>query len=144
MINDRIAKACTETLAVLNNVPENEYYKIPKEFILMLLENSDNTYQFMLDSTKNFQEQELLMETIDILAYIYRKFWCSNEEKEEFDRILLQNEEKYNPDNIFNNRNRITKKEEDNDNNEVSITIYKEPIFIKIKRWLKEMFLKHM
>ena len=36
MINDRIAKACTETLAVLNNVPENEYYKIPKEFILML------------------------------------------------------------------------------------------------------------
>ncbi len=109
MISDNtFAKVCTETLAILNNIPLEYYYKIPKDFINLLLENLDETYNFKLDTNKNFASQVLLPETIDLLAYIYRQFWCTRNQKNEFDKIMLENDkkasDKYDIDKIFQKR----------------------------------------
>ncbi len=52
-------------------------------------------------------------ETIDLLACIYRQFWCNEEERKFFDKVVNENEikyqkelsEKYSIDKIFENNN---------------------------------------
>lgn len=93
MIEEKLfSKVCTETLEILSYVSDEEYYKVPKEFIEMLNENCDNQYDFEIDETKDFENQNLLPETYDMLAYIYRKYWCSEIEKQEFKEKIYKNQ----------------------------------------------------
>ena len=78
MIDERaFTKACKETLEVLENVDDNEYNKIPINFISFLKENADMDYRVIINFNESFEKQELLPETIDLLAYIYRRFLCN-------------------------------------------------------------------
>jgi len=58
--------------------------------------------------------------------------------KEEYDRLQLEkiNIEKYNPDNLFKNKETKVETIE----NSVAIVEYKESIFTKIKNWFKRTF----
>lgn len=91
----KFSKACKEVLEILNNVEEKDLEKIPKDFIDDIKKNADKNYIPNIDINKKFEEQELLPETIDLLAYIYRKYWCNQEEKEEFDTIMKKNDIEY-------------------------------------------------
>ena len=125
MVEENFSKACNEVLQVLKNIETSEYNKIPKEFIDNLEENADYEYKSHIDFNKEFEEQDLLPETIDILAYIYRKFWCNEQEKSIFDKAMYQNERKYqeklktqnNQEDFFikrNNKKQYDKKVENN------------------------------
>ena len=66
------------------------------------------------------EEQNLLPDTINILAMLKLDYWCKDEnEKNELITILKENEqkhqqdvyEKYNPDNIFKKKNEIKQEE---------------------------------
>ena len=68
-------------------------------------------------------------------------YWCnSQEEKQELKDLFKENEikyqaelrEKYNPDNIFKNRNHSNPNEENITNEPVALIEYKESIFKKI------------
>ena len=148
--NENFSKACTEVLEILKNIEEEDYKKISKDFLENLNYNSDKNYNCNIDFNKSFQEQNLLPETIDLLACIYRQFWCNEEDKREFDKVIQENEikyqnelrEKYKVENIFNsdNLNNFDTKSEKNNS---LVVIYKQKNIIrKILDFIKSRLIK--
>lgn len=80
-MDTKYAKAYKEVFEVLNNVPKEDFDKIPDELIQMFKQKMDCEYVWNLDNTKPFEEQEMLLETKAILANIYRDYWVSPEQK---------------------------------------------------------------
>ena len=113
MINQEYGFAISETLDILNHTKKADVEKISERFLKFLKENASKTYVSTIDFNKPLKEMNLTPKTIGILSIINKKFWCNEEQRKEFERILKQNEliyqnelrEKYNPDNIFENRN---------------------------------------
>ncbi len=149
MVEENFSKACNEVLQVLQNINIEEYNKIPKEFIKFLKENADYNYKSKINYNKEFNEQELLPETIDLLAYIYRKYWCKEQEKFIFDKEMCQNERKYQDElrnqysynNIFEkNDNKLYVEKKDNTNLPVE---HKERMIVKFFRFLKNLIRIH-
>lgn len=119
-MEDNYSKAYKEIVEILKYVPEESVNKIPKEMRDMFEAEQLKTYDFQIDTTKSFEEQELLEETKAILANIFRDYWATdyqkariiekeNQDREEWEK---QKREKYNSNDIFKNRNTTT-----NDNN---------------------------
>ena len=85
-------------------------------------------------------------ETIIIFALLKLNYWCSEEERKSFIKKLNENEilyqeqlrEKYNPDNIFNNKQEQTVVE----NKDLSVEIKKETFFKKLISFIKGLFSK--
>ena len=144
-------KAYVELNEILKSLSEEENSKIPKVFKDNLVKNMDKSYKFELDSSKGIFEQKLMVETEALLVEIYERYLASAEEKEvweKYDKICLnrieQNKkEKYNPSNMFINRN-IEQCQDLNQNitDETAMVAYKESIFTKIKNWFKAIFSK--
>lgn len=120
MVEDNYSKAYKEIVEILKYVPEESVNKIPKEMRDMFEAEQLKTYNFQIDTEKPFEEQELLEETKAILANIFRDYWATdyqkariiekeNQDREEWER---QKREKYNPNDIFKNRN-VTAKNDD-------------------------------
>ena len=84
-------KVCTEMLEVIKYIPDSEFDKIESDFIETLYQEHDIFYEFKLDESKKLDEQELLPETYDMMAYVYRKYLCNEDEKEEFKENLFKN-----------------------------------------------------
>jgi hypothetical protein len=112
-MEDNYSKAYKEIVEILKYVPEESFNKIPKEMRDMFEAEQLKTYNFQIDTEKTFEEQELLEETKAILANIFRDYWATdyqkariiekeNQDREEWERQKI---EKYNPNNIFKNRN---------------------------------------
>ena len=137
----KFSKACKEVLEILNNVEEKDLEKIPKDFIDDINKNADKNYIPNIDINKKFEEQELLPETIDLLAYIYRKYWCDEKDKYEFDRVIQENESK--KKNIFQNNNKNKKNINTKQNEKSLINVNKnKTILQKIIDYLKSIFNK--
>ena len=144
-------KAYVELNEILKSLSEEENSKIPKVFKDNVVKNMDKSYKFELDSSKGIFEQKLMVETEALLVEIYERYLASAEEKEvweKYDKICLnrieQNKkEKYNPSNMFINRN-IEQCQDLNQNitDETAMVAYKESIFTKIKNWFKAIFSK--
>lgn len=115
MINKRYDvyyKAFKELSEIIKFFPKNEYSKIPKSFRDFIEENKDNNYEYRVEHIDDFQNQEMLEETKILLSIVYRDFIASSEEKKQIIKRekdeLLQEEkrlrDKYNPDNLFKNK----------------------------------------
>lgn len=106
----------------------------------------DKDYVFNVDINKSFEEQNLLEETKDIFAVIFRDYWATLYQrerikaKEKYDRQKIEEEKanKYNPDDIFKN------KEKDNvvENNNLPVEIKKENFFKKLISFIKKIIRK--
>lgn len=86
-----------------------------------------------------------------ILSVIELKYWDTSEEREKLSRALKNNEieyqnqlrEKYNPDNVFINKNNSLKNTADNNLQESTIVEYKEKNFIqKLFNKIKHLFIR--
>ena len=75
-------KAYTEVCEVLNHMTKNDVDKIPNEILTYYSDNSDKKYNFKIDETKTFSEQELSYTAKVVLAILYRDYWATQEEKE--------------------------------------------------------------
>lgn len=157
MMEDNYSKAYKEIVEILKYVPEESVNKIPKEMRDMFEAEQLKTYNFQIDTEKNFEEQELLEETKAILANIFRDYWATdyqkariiekeNQDREEWER---QKREKYNPNDIFKNRNTTTK---DNDisqdiqeqlneeyNKNLPMEVQKQNIFRRLLGFIKDL-----
>ena len=143
-MEDKYPKAYKQVIEILKYVPQESVDKIPQEMIKTFKINMDDKYDFKIDISKSFEEQDILEETKAILANIFRDYWATPEQKERIlekernEREIEENKkrEKYNPDNLF--KKRSTQQEEYVVTNEVAMVEYKEPflkrIFNKIKR----------
>ena len=82
-------KALFEVYTILENTEEEIRNKIPEKFINFIKENMDENHNFKLQYGKGLAEQNLMEETKQILALMYRDYICTKEERKE----LLEKEE---------------------------------------------------
>lgn len=139
-------QAFAEVLEVLENTKQSIVEKIPEKFIIFLQENKDNNYVAKIDFSKSNWEEDIKKEAQAILALIYRDYIVSKEkrtellkeEQEEQIRIEKEIREKYNLDNIFNNK----KEKKVVENTNLPVEIKKETFFKKLINFIKLLFNK--
>lgn len=136
-------EAFEEIYEIFNLMPKELLNKIPTKFYEMIKEERDTNYSPNIQEP--LEKQKLKNETIIILGLIYRDFLCSPEEKrrlqekdakelQEVEKTLEEEiREKYNPDDIFKNRNRIVP-EEIQTSEETRLTI------VQKEKWYKKIF----
>lgn len=147
MINTVYANAYKEVLIVISNLVKEDYEKIPKEYIKFLKENCNNEYEFIYDTSKSFNEQELLDDTKYILFGLFEKYGATEIQKAKINayKINYRNQlekqriEKYNSNDIF--KNEQGKNIEENVIPKEMI-VYKENIFKKLIIMIKRFFHK--
>lgn len=132
-------KRLVEVSVILNHLKKSDYDKIPKEIIEKIEKNKDKEYSWNYDETKDLKNQNVSNDTIAILSYLNMQYLLNQEQKEFMQGIFNENQieadnikrEKYNPDNIFNNKvknQELIKHKKYN---------FIQKIFLKIKRLLK-------
>lgn len=113
------------------NLLENAYKeKIPEKIINFFKEERDKEYKVEIDVNRPLTEQNLKRDTFVLLAILNLNYWCeTEEEKQEFLNELEQNEkekkeleERYNPDNLFKNKQKAEG---------LQMVEYKKPNFIQ-------------
>lgn len=120
MLTKEFAEASAEINEILKYMPKEEVEKIPSKLRDFFREVASKDYVTNINPDLPLDKQEIKEKTKDIIALIYRNYWCSEEERKELDQKLIENDrkfeeelrEKYNPDNIFKNNVTTTKKEE--------------------------------
>lgn len=151
MVSENYACAYKEVIEVLKHTKREDVNKIPKLEIILWRQNMKKDYDFKIDENKPIEEQNLSKEAKAVLANIFKKYWATDyqreriESKEKYDREQIEKEkyEKYNPDNIFKNRNKVEIQEETNINS-VTMVEYKEKNFLqKIFDKIKHLFKKN-
>ncbi len=145
-MEDNYQKAYKEILEILKYVPEESVKKIPQEMRDMFEKEQLKTYDFQIDTSKAFEEQELLEETKAILANIFRDYWATPyqkeriEIKEKYDRQQSEEQKRkiYNPNDLFKNKNNRNPDFEKLSN--LPIEVKKESFFKKIINFFKKKF----
>lgn len=93
---ENFAKAYKEIDVIIGHLNEEDKNKIPKDFIEMIEFKMDKNYVFNYDVTKDLSEQNLLRETLSILAYIYINYIGEYNEvkqiKAQFKKDIIQHE----------------------------------------------------
>lgn len=93
MIDNLYKNAFKEVYEILQNTDTELAKKIPAKFIEFLQNNMNTDYQTNINNNMDIDKHVLLPETEDILALIYRSYWATDEEKQEFsskDKLQLK------------------------------------------------------
>ena len=120
---------------------DEEINKIPHEFMTMIEQNRDKEYLFKYDEDKSLDEQSLMRETREILAYIFMNYLGTEEQKQSIENKLkkelikneMQKKEKY-PVDVFKNKKTDEVKETQ------STQANRQNIFSKITEKIKSIF----
>ncbi len=112
IVSEEYSIAATEILEVLKFLPEELISKIPRKLITFFEEVSIKNYIIQIDFSQGLDKIQISNKTRSLLAMIYKNYLCSEEERKEFEKVLFENEEKYqkvlrekyNPDKIFENK----------------------------------------
>lgn len=143
----RIAYAEIDSFIEL--LPKEEKEKIPNNLIKYFKEEKDKETVKKLSLDISLEKQNLQEDTWNLIAIIYLKYLCEDEEeKRELEQIYDENEkkyleeikEKYNPEKILENRGKknIVQQEEKN----LPIKVQKESIIQKIIKFINKLFHK--
>lgn len=113
-------KRLVEVETILKKLDENYINKIPTEIWDFIEKNKDDQYTFFYDDNIELLNQNLNIDTIAILSYINMQYLLDEKSKKEVEEILIkdgafleqQKVKKYNPENIFKNKENIENKGE--------------------------------
>lgn len=150
------SEALAEISYILKHTDKELVQKIPSKFLNHIEENRDKNYVVNINNNLPLEEQKIKEKTKSLMALIYRNYFCNEEEKKEYDRLLKENQEKYDKElnekysyeNIFkqNKKEVIEEKEESVENVEQTALIdyqnmkwYKKVVF-NITNWFKTLF----
>ncbi len=152
MITNEFAEAAAEINEILEYLPKEYVEKIPVKLREFFEKVRKQDYVSNIDPYKSLDEQDLKPKTKTLITVIYRNYWCTKEEREELDKILIENDkkyeeelrEKYNPDNIFKKKEKV---EEIKEIEEKSLIVYDnqkwyQKAFEFISNIFKKMFKK--
>jgi len=147
-MEDKYPKAYKQVIEILKYVPQESVDKIPKEMIKTFKINMDDKYDFKIDISKSFEEQDIFEETKAILANIFRDYWATPEQKERIlekernDREIEENikREKYNPDNLFKKKQKVIQQNEEIQSN-LPVEIKKENSMKRLLIFWKRYFI---
>ena len=128
-----------EFIGLLTVAEQNE---IPQKLRNFFKEQKDKNYVKNINPNIPIKEQNLLEETLALIAMLNLQYWCKDEkEKERLKNVYADNErkyqeelkEKYNPDNLFKNKQRAVEEKIE----ETAMIEYKEiSLFTKIKKFI--------
>lgn len=154
-------KAYVELDKMLLKLPKNVYSKIPESVIKNIKANSDKNYSWEFDEKKDFESQNIKVETKALFIQIYRNYLMSESEKEKwekYDKICRRyiEEEKakmYDPSKIFNNSKETTVEppkinqesitnQENDENKKEMLVIEEENVIQRILNMFKETIRK--
>ncbi len=143
MLDNRYKSAFKEVSEILKYMDEELVNKIPTKFITFSQENMSKEYDFKINENVALEKQNISREAENILALLYRNYWATEEEKQEFARLDEQerksNDEKLQK--IFKNTINEFDKEENKDTQIVNVN--NDNFFKKIINKLKKFFRKN-
>lgn len=139
--------AMQESYKIIKSMGNKYFMMIPEDVRNKIDSIRNKEYNFKYDENKTLEEQNLQKETWDILSYLNYNYWCTKEEKEELFKIYTENERKkeeekrlkYNPDEVFKNRDNIRINTEEKSLINITET---DNLWKKIMRFLKNIFSK--
>lgn len=147
-ISKTTRQAYTEIDNFIELLDEYNKNKIPKKLREYFKKEKDNEYVKNINPNQPIKEQNLKEETLALIAMLNLQYWCEDEnEKQRLRKIYAENEnkyqaelrEKYNPDNIFKNKQKVVK---DNIEETAMVKYKEETIFKKIKKFIINFFKK--
>lgn len=138
-------KAYTEVLELLKFFSTEQVKKIPETKLKVFLKYRDENYNYKVDKTKSFFEQNMMPETKAIFTILFEDYWATDEQRkvlkqkeaEAFKELENKKRSLYNPDDLFKNR-RIN--EIENHTKNANITLLNEKWYNKIILALKSFF----
>ena len=134
-----IQETYSEVYCILNMLGENYIKRLPNSLYKIIRDSKSSTYNPQYSKEKSLNEQNIKRESLSMIALFHLNYWCnSNEEKEQLKQLFKSNEEKhqaeirekYNPDNLFKNKEKDNKSSNMNEEN-LQMIEYKKPNFIK-------------
>ena len=137
--------AYAEIISFINLLPQDKQEKIPKNIIEYFKEEMDKDSKRELTTDIPLENQNLKNATWDLIAILYLKYLCEDEEeKKELEQIYDENEkkyreemkEKYNPEKIFKER------EKQQVIQNLPIKVQQESIIQKIIKFINKLFHK--
>lgn len=145
--------AYSEVYKILNLLDEEYKERVPAKVRAFFEEERLKDYKPAINADVPLTEQNLKRDTIVLLAILNLNYWCDTpEEKQEILDELSNNEkekqellEKYNPDNLFKNKqNDVIENENKINTQEVSLVEYKKQgIFKRILDKITKFFKKN-
>lgn len=137
-----------EIMVILSNLSNEDLIKIPNEKLEYFYKNMDNDYEYKLDDSKSFQEQNMHPITELILANLYLDYLATPTEKDKFHKVQLdyfnklekKKNLKYNPNDLFKNNVKKETINNDNNNDNLQLIEYKESILKKLLNKIKNIF----
>ena len=143
-MNNISSLSASQIYQIINFLPEEQKNKIPNNILEFIKSKSINVFP-NINKIEDINEKNISNETRQYLSLIFLNYLASEEEKEEYIKILKNNEEqyqiylskKYNMDNIFNK-----KKTNFKNSNNILPVIKKENFFEHIINLLKNLFSK--
>ena len=147
MENVRFSEGITEVVEILKMIDEVYTETLPGKFKKFLNDNKSTSYKPDFDHTKELKDWNIKEETKNLLGIIYLNYWATEDEKNEYMKLLSGNEkkyqkvinEKYNTDNLFRKKQKVTKLENKAENN-MEMIEKKESFWKKIIRNIKNFF----
>ena len=135
-------KTATELFQIIYLMPKNNIKKIPIDFINLLHKKKSNNWE-VIDNANNINVNNLNEDTKEYLAYIYLNYILEDEEKENYKRLLKENQEKYEKkvdiSNIFAKKNLETDERLQQANKNSALVIVKKNFFEKILEKIKKI-----
>lgn len=149
MENIEYSNSLYQISEILKYLAPNLKTRIPKKFISYFENNKSKDYKWSIDKSVPLEKQDLLPTTKEILTVLYKDYMCNDIERIELEKTLNENEvnfqnelrEKYNPDNLFKNKQKEVEDVKVKTEN-ISVVPYKESFLKKIISKIKLFFHK--
>ncbi len=149
MISTKYKEAMAEVLCVLRNCDEQVIAKIPLEVIKNLKDNAIEVEGLEEKFEKYHDDISILNlseETIAMLAAIYRKYLCTEEQREDFDKHLVNVEEVLQDsvdfENVFKEKQHSF--QQNNTEQRLIDSTHKDNIFSKFIKSIRDLFIKRV
>lgn len=113
--------SATQLNKILSFLSEDINKKIPKDILKIINDKTNNNICANINEVKDIKEENILPETRKYLSFIFLNYLATEEEREEYTKIIKNNEEeyqkflrkKYNVDNIFKKKENSKRKKQE-------------------------------
>lgn len=91
-MNKLNARAYSEVYQIIQLLDDDLRNKLPDEVVLFFKENRDLEYEPYFNKYEDLENQKVLNETINVLAFLKLKYWCTTDEEKIFLKQLEEND----------------------------------------------------
>ncbi len=140
-MNKMSIDAATQLNRILSFLPEDKQKEIPTDVWKIIKDKTNHSLNTRINDINDIKQENILYDTRRYLSFIFLNYLATEEEKEDYVRIIRNNEEqyqeflrkKYSVDNLF-------KKREDSEKEESYLPVeYKEKFFIRILNKIRRL-----